>query len=238
MNTKNLRIKAVDEAAGKVSAVFATLNVKDHDGDVTLPGAFKEGAEVRISAYNHASWQAGQLPVGKGTIHYDGDEVLLEGQFFMDTASGRDTFTTVKELGSLGEWSYGFDVIEAESGTHDGEDVQFLKALDVHEVSPVILGAGLGTRTVAAKSRNLQFKTHIAAVMAEVEVLTDRAADVMAKRQEKDKTISEESRKALEEVESKLTKLKEVLTPDEPPAEPNDNLEARAALERSRTLLR
>lgn len=152
---KSLDVKITDESAGLVSAVFSTLNVKDSDGDVTLPGAFREGAEVRISAYNHASWGAGMLPVGKGTIRTTDSEAILEGRFFLDTEAGRDTFTVVKELGSLGEWSYGFDVLDSEFGEHAGEPVQFLKSLEVHEVSPVILGAGVGTRTLSAKGRAL-----------------------------------------------------------------------------------
>lgn len=151
MKHKTLSVKVEDADQGVIQAVFSTLNVKDHDGDVTLPGAFENGAPVRISQYNHASWGVGAFPVGKGVITSDGDKATLTGQFFLKTTVGRDTFEAVKELGSLGEWSYGFDVLESEHGTHDGEPVQFLKKLKVHEVSPVLLGAGIGTHTVAAK---------------------------------------------------------------------------------------
>jgi hypothetical protein len=36
-----------------VSAVFATFGVIDRDGDLALPGAFEDGAEVDISSYGH-----------------------------------------------------------------------------------------------------------------------------------------------------------------------------------------
>jgi len=140
-----------DGAAGQVTAVFSTFNVVDHDGDVTLPGAFTDGQEVRISAYNHMSWQ-GALPVGKGVIHQDEEKAWMDGQFFMDTQHGKDTFITVKEMGGLGEWSYGYDIIDGAPGQFEGRDVQLLRALKVHEVSPVLLGAGIGTHTVSAKS--------------------------------------------------------------------------------------
>jgi Caudovirus prohead serine protease len=143
-----VRVKATDQ--GKVEVVFATLNVVDHDGDVTLPGAFKHGQQVRVSAYNHGSW-SGALPVGKGSITERGDEAVFTGQLFLSTAAGRDTFEVIKQLGDLGEWSYGYTVLDSAPGEFDGQEVQFLKALDVHEVSPVLLGAGVGTRTVAAK---------------------------------------------------------------------------------------
>jgi hypothetical protein len=157
MKTKSLAdVKIVDAAKGEVKAIFATLNVKDHDGDVTLPGAFAKGEKVRVSAYNHASWGPGMLPVGKGVIREDGDTAVADLKFFMDTQIGRDHFTIVKELEDLGEWSYGYDILDAEPGKKDGEEVQFLKKLKVHEVSPVLLGAGLGTRTVSAKQREAE----------------------------------------------------------------------------------
>jgi len=140
-------------AKGEVSAVIATFNVIDKDGDVTVPGAFTDGQEVLISAYGHSSW-AGELPVGKGTIRRDGDEKeIFDGAFFMDTAAGRDTFAVVKALGPKGEWSYGYDPIDAEPGVFDGKDVRFLKGINVHEVSPVLLGAGIDTRTLATKGK-------------------------------------------------------------------------------------
>jgi len=147
--------------------------VKDHDGDVTVPGAFKPGQEVRISAYNHGSWSSA-LPVGKGVIREDGDKAVLDGQFFLNTQHGSDTFTTVKELGPLMEWSYGFDVVESSTGEFDGEDVRYLKDLDVFEVSPVLLGAGIGTGTVSAKVKD-SFPDQFERVLGDVAGLVDRA---------------------------------------------------------------
>lgn len=141
-------------AQGTVSAVFSTFNVVDKDGDVTLPGAIKDGAEVVISAYQHGSHAelGGKLPVGRGVIRTTADEAILEGKFFLNTTHGRDTFETVKELGNLGEWSYSLHDVEAEFGELNGQMVQFLKAIRVKEVSPVLIGAGVGTRTLATKS--------------------------------------------------------------------------------------
>ena len=136
---------------GEVIAVFSTFNVIDHDGDVTMPDAFEKGAEVRISAYNHTSWQ-GALPVGKGRIDFDSKQAWVDGAFFLNTDHGRNTFETVKGLGSLGEWSYGFDVVQGKSGDWEGKPAYILEKLKVHETSPVLLGAGIGTHTVSAKS--------------------------------------------------------------------------------------
>ncbi len=93
----------------------------------------------------------GDLPVGKGVIHADEEKAWVDGAFFLDTVGGLDTYKTVKNLGELQEWSFGFDVEESSLGQFEEQDVQFLEALDTHEVSPVMLGAGIGTETTAIK---------------------------------------------------------------------------------------
>ncbi len=155
MNTKSFNVTIKNADRGEVTAIFSTFNVIDSDGDVTLPGAFEDGVEVPISAYGHASWQ-GALPVGKARIRQTDTQAILEGQFFMNTAAGRDTFTVVKELGDLGQWSYGFDVIEQSFGEFNGRQVRFLERVRVHEVSPVLVGAGVGVRTLAAKAAGVR----------------------------------------------------------------------------------
>lgn len=134
---------------GRFVAVFATLNVKDHHGDVTTPGAFQDGQQVIIEPWNHG-WN---LPAGKGTIRTDDEKAWVEGKFFLDTETGRENYHTVKGLSDLAEWSYTFDILEAGQGEHEGEQVQFLRSLDVVGVSPVTRGAGIDTRTVTIKQR-------------------------------------------------------------------------------------
>lgn len=219
MNTKSLtRIEVKDADKGEVEAVFSTLNVIDSDNDVTLPGAFEDGAKVRISAYGHKSWE-GVAPVGKATIHVSGDEALFRGNFFLDTVAGRDTFTVVKELGAEGmqEFSYGYDVLKSHFGEHEGQQVRFLEAMKVHEVSPVLLGAGVGTRLLTAKS-GLKFGEHADAVVADVEALITRATDVMALRAEKGKAISAESRESLKRLSAALDGLLAEPAPESTPS--------------------
>lgn len=188
------RVEIKDADKGEIRAVFSTLNVIDKDGDVTLPGAFTDGAPVVISAYGHRSWQ-GALPVGKGVIRAGDDEAVLEGVFLLSTTHGRDTFETVKEMSEAGlqEWSYSLEDVTAERGEHDGQDVRFIKSVKVKEVSPVLVGAGVNTRTLAVKSADLKFSEHVEAVLADLDVLAARARDVVALRAEKGKTICEES---------------------------------------------
>lgn len=144
------------DAQGKISLVFGTMNVIDHDGDVTIPGAIGDPQKVRMSAYNHSSWGE-SLPVGKGIIYEKGDDMLFDGQFFLNTAAGKETYETVKSMEDLQEYSYGFDITEAGFGQFgpDDQEVRFLKGLKVYEVSPVLLGAGLNTRTLAIKGQSV-----------------------------------------------------------------------------------
>lgn len=145
------RVDVKSDAKGEVEVIFATLNVRDHDGDVILPGAITEGEAVALSQYGHTVWQ-GSAPVGRGTIHEVGNEAVFRGKFFMDTQAGRETFLTVKSMAELQQWSFGFTTELAEYGEFQGQDVKFLKSLRVYECSPVLRAAGVGTRTTSAKS--------------------------------------------------------------------------------------
>jgi hypothetical protein len=137
---------------GDVRAAFARTGVVDFDKDYTFPGAFPV-KELPISAYGHKSWpeRGGMLPVGKGSIKEVGDLAILDGHFFVDTTHGRDTYLTVKGMGGLQEWSYGFDVTATAKPPEGIKARRGIKALDVIEVSPVMLGAGIGTHTQAIK---------------------------------------------------------------------------------------
>ncbi|MGW2206762.1 HK97 family phage prohead protease [Streptomyces sp. NPDC001774] len=211
MHTKTLHSVEVTQSdtGHHVEALFATLGVKDHDGDVTVKGAFQQGALTRISAYNHASWN-GALPIGKGTIHEEGNDVIFRGTFF-NTQAAQDTRETLKGLGELAEWSYGFDVEDSAPGEFDGERVRMLKRMKVHEVSPVLLGAGIGTRTLSVKSA-LRFGEQGEAVLADLTEFVDRAAEVVAKRSEKGKGLGDESAALAASIQAQLKRLQELLT--------------------------
>lgn len=166
MQKKTLaRVRVKDADQGLIEAVFASHLVDrneltsapadaiDKDGDVTLKGAFTEGQAVVISAYGHGSWE-GKLPVGKGVIREDGDLAVMEGRFFLETSHGADTFAVVKALSEddLQEWSYSLHDVTASRGQVAGKNVRILERIGlVKEVSPVLMGAGVETRTLAAK---------------------------------------------------------------------------------------
>jgi len=218
--------------SGEVEAVFSRFDVIDKDNDVTLRGAFTEGAPVVISSYGHKSWE-GQLPVGTGTIHEDGDKAILKGRFFLNTTHGRDTWETVKELSAakLQEWSYSLDQVQAKAGEFDGRKVRIIERVGlVKEVSPVLLGAGVDTMTMSTKS--LKFSDHLDTVVADVDELIERATEVMALRASKGKSISADSSATLTVLDETIARLKELLGADgatPPQEETPPNLDELAA---------
>jgi phage head maturation protease len=191
-----------DAESGEVEAVVATLNTVDRDHEVILPGAIPEGSKVKLSMYGHgAMW--GDMPVGKGTLHVKGERLLFRGKFFMTTARGADAFRTLKEIGSDQEWSFGFRVIDAENATEEWSKqgaFRILKKLEPFEVSPVLIGAGIGTRTVSMKcdgcggehegdtcqpcKAKAEAEAQEAKAQADAEAVAKAAADAERRRQE------------------------------------------------------
>lgn len=182
------------EKEGSFRATFARFNVVDRDGDVTMPDAFTRGQEVRIAQWGH-NW--GAPAVGKGAIDFDGERAWVDGEFFLDTTAGIDTYRAVKNLGALQEWSYGFAIKERSFGEFGDppRHVQFLRRLDVFEVSPVMIGAGIGTGTDAIKGATLADES--AAVLAAAEALSDRVKALAAMRAKEGRTLSAANRERL-----------------------------------------
>lgn len=153
---KSVTVEFKVDDEGQFEAIFSTFNVIDLDGDVTLPGAFEDGAEVIVGAYGHNTW-SGALPVGKGVIKQTDKDVRIVGEFWLNTKSGKEHYTVAKELGAKQEWSYGYEV----KGTGDVDElpeelqgaIRVLTKLEVFEVSPVLRGAGIDTQTVVVKKQ-------------------------------------------------------------------------------------
>lgn len=157
---KDLRDFEVKEVGGLgiLSAVFATFDTgPDSDGDVYAPGAFEDGAQVPMSAWNHSSNIGSAPPIGAGTIRTSATVALFEARLFLGTSAGRDHYEVIKELGALGlgQWSYGYDILDAAPGVWRGQRVRVLKRMLVHEVSPVLRAAGNNTHTTEVRSAAL-----------------------------------------------------------------------------------
>ena len=182
---------------GTFVARIATLNIIDKDGDVTLPGAFPQGKTILISAYMHGSWM-GALPVGKGVIRESGDEVLVDGEFNLNSASGKEHYETIKFAPDLQEWSYGFKILDDERDTEfQGNHVwRILKKLDVFEASPVLRGAGMNTTTLAIKNdknHGLTLADQTEAALTAVDGVVSRVKALAALRREEGKAAMSDS---------------------------------------------
>lgn len=149
---KNIDLEFKNDSEGKVSAVFSVFNNLDSDGDVVVPGAiksgFKSGDVPMVWAHK---WD---MPIGKGRIVSDGDKATFDGEFFMDTESGKEAYKIVKNMADMQQWSFGYRVNDSERGKFgdDEKDARYLKDLTVYEVSPVLVGANQETYTMAIKS--------------------------------------------------------------------------------------
>ena len=153
----SVELKVDDE--GQFEAIFSTFNVIDHDGDVTLAGAFEDGAEVIVGAYGHSSW-LGELPVGKGVIKTTDKDARIVGQFFLNTTSGKEHHAVAKQLGTRQEWSYGYRILK-EGNVDDLPDElrgasRVLAKVAVDEASQVLKGAGIDTHTVDVKQKDAE----------------------------------------------------------------------------------
>ncbi|MCC7364856.1 MAG: hypothetical protein IT303_10840 [Dehalococcoidia bacterium] len=135
--------------AGQFSAIFATFDVVDHDGDVIRKSAFQTGDTTIIGSWGH---KVNELPVGLATVRVGPTEASVDGRFFLDTEAGRETYQTVKGLGAACEWSWVFTVTRQSYGEHGGKRVRFIEGVSLISVDPVLRAAGIGTRTTAIKS--------------------------------------------------------------------------------------
>jgi len=202
---------------GEITVAFATLGDPndqktsdiDKDGDVSLVGSLPVGKEVPISAYAHASWpeRGGRLPVGKGTIGEvrRGGKTLgvLSGRLFTDTTQGRDTYLTVKGLGDLQEWSFGY-VAKGRRGIWAGLEANLNSEYNVHEVSPVLVGAGNGTRTLAIKAAEVgeapaaePMEDTYRRLLLAVDSFTKRVSEIQDLRSKEGRVLSAANRERL-----------------------------------------
>lgn len=198
MQTKGMSIEKMDEH-GVGLARIATLSTVDKDGDTYAPGAFGPREKGQWVPILPAHVRVAQ-PLGKALVYEQGDAALAELHFNLDTQDGREWHSALKfdlEKGRPAqEYSYGFEVIEEER-RRDG--VRVLKQLDVHEVSPVVRGAGEGTGTISLKHVSLKDSRYAELTGA----LALLAADLPGDRS----AISATGAKQLEEIHAAIGKV-------------------------------
>lgn len=158
MFTKALAIKEMDEK-GVGLALLANMADVDKDGDTYTKGAFGWKSDGQwapiVPAHN---WK--EMPFGKARVFEEGTEALAELNLNLNTTAGKDWHAALKfdlETGQpVQQWSYGYDVLDHSNEMRTGQKVRNLKKLGVLEVSPVIVGAGNGTRTLEMKGVSMK----------------------------------------------------------------------------------
>lgn len=211
---KNIRgeVKELNEK-GEGLIVFATLNVIDSDNDVTLPGAFGTQVAQMVPAHD---WS--QAPIGKANIREEGDEALAEIKLNLKTDLGRNWYEAMKfdldNPPSKQEYSYGYNVLKESRGEFQSRQVRFLEQMKVHEISPVLLGAGINTRTLALKQeKKTTLEEDIKNTREIIEKLITRVGDIKELREKDGRAISKERIKELIDIEGQLLALHELLEP-------------------------
>lgn len=152
----SVEIKAVGDD-GTFESVIATLNTRDKDDDIIVPGAFGNATISVVPAHDHSS-----VPLGKAKMEDRGNLAVAKGRFNLDIPAAKDWHSALKfdleNLPAVQEWSFAFRPVDAEMDTIDGERVRILKKMDVMEISPVLRGAGVGTGTLSVKRRNPAYR--------------------------------------------------------------------------------
>ena len=181
MHKKAYAVKKLGDS-GEGVLVFATLNTIDKDGDVSLNGAFGEQVVPMVAAHD---WES--VPMGKARIYEADGEARADFALNLGTTLGRNWYNALKfdldNPPALQNYSFGFSIPTggSEMGEFDGQRVRFLKRVTVHEVSPVLLGAGVNTRTVELRGRDSRLDQ--SSVVANVLKTLDRGAKTLSRVQ-------------------------------------------------------
>ncbi len=202
LKTFSTLLKGTAEGTGRV--VFATLDVVDKDGDVTIPGAFGNQTAKLVGAHD---WS--QPSIGLAKVSEDGTDAVADIQFNLQMEAAKNWWQSLKfnfDNGINQEFSYGFDILKESFQERDGRQVRVLEKLKVHEISPVMVGAGVGTRIQTMKSGRtmeqqiLELIEVIETAKASTEEVFLRSKALAALRAKEGRTLSRATRNRLSAV--------------------------------------
>ncbi len=163
MDRKTLELKDLTKT-GEISAKVATLGVIDREGDLAEPGFFGEQTVTILSSH-----RMDDLLLGKGTLSELRMDAIFEGRMNLDDPDAEKLHTKLvfdrSNPPPVVEWSYGYKILKGgtrrpdkSSDTEKGARRILQPKEDgtpgamVKEVSPVLVGAGLGTGTIDLKN--------------------------------------------------------------------------------------
>lgn len=218
--TKHITTSAVlkaDGDDGALEAVFSTFDVVDRDGDIVERGAIPDGQPVPM-VWSH-NWDR---MIGKGVTSVTDSQAVFKGQLFLDTDAGMDAYKTIKSMGDLMQYSWGFRVLDADFAERDDRPVRVIKRIELFEVSPVLVGAGMGTQTLSIK-HGKPFSDHADMVQAAISDFVARSRSLADLRLKEGRVLSTANRERLQSIADALAgasgDLKTILKDTEPAKE-------------------
>src|SRR5690554_724446 len=148
-------VKDVDTTGRVVTGYFAAFDNIDSDSDVILPGAFDRtirergpGGKNRIMhLWQHDPWR----PIGKPAVLQEDDHGLYFETYLPETTLGNDTLK-LYEAGIINEHSIGFQIVQANQATRDGQEITEITEVRLWEGSSVTWGANPDTPATGIKS--------------------------------------------------------------------------------------
>lgn len=209
---KNIRgeVKQL-ENPGEGLAIISTFNVIDSDGDVVVPGAFGEQTVQMIPTHN---WN--EAPIGKAKIKEQGEAAVAEFKLNLEMINGKEWYSALKfdmdNPPAKQEYSYGFSVVKERRGDFEGRQVRFLEQLKVHEISPVLVGAGVGTTTLALKQeKKTTLEEDIKAVKEQLGKVIERVQKIKEIREGQERPLSKDRVKELIDIQESLLELDKLI---------------------------
>jgi len=138
-------------------AVIATLGVVDRDFDVSISSTFVDGQKTLLGAWNHATSQGDQSPVGTAVVRTNGAIAWIEARYFEDSRSQAYRAMLKQALETGTDIGFSYTYIIQDSSTDSRELArypgarQILKRVSVEEACPCLMPAGIGTGIRSAK---------------------------------------------------------------------------------------
>lgn len=214
-------LKTEGDDAGTIEAVISTFDVVDRDGDIVLASAFEDGEAIPM-VWSH-DWQ---MPIGKGVINIKDNRAVFKGRLNLNTDWGRNAYESIKDMGDLQEYSWGFQILDSDIVDRDGEKRRAIKTTERFEASPVLVGAaGRGrTQTLSIKGATLAAQSE--AVLAAAEVLAERLKSLADMRAKEGRTLSTANRDRLKQHRESLRTIADDLDALLVATEPGDGKRA------------
>jgi HK97 family phage prohead protease len=214
MREHRFKVLNIEPEGRSFTAIASTFNVTDSYGERMMPGCYAKSLEKQmpVGVASH-DWtrpifaiEAKEVYPGDPELDVPGiDEVTkangglwFRGTMF-DTKDAEDTYTLIKQ-GGFREFSVGYTTI-ADGFGDDG--IRDIFEVDLHEISPVLVGANPNTQVIELKRRG-SFDDHIVSLGNEVNWLVDRLESRVDTRLKEGRVLSNRNVALLETLAESL----------------------------------